>query len=184
MIMDNIPQSLLYPAYRGDMGASEQIRRIKECEERWKKLFGGYEAEIEKFGTALSGIGQCNEDFLNRLERNYLNRVFGNVTKLFGEVDADRIYDTMMALYAGRYDLDYLFDRLATLFGIRLRIVEAGDFRYGERNKDVTKSEIVKLLEMLLPADVYVKVSYAAKSGLGRDLELGKAVLERGFFVL
>ena len=62
--------------------------------------------------------------------------------------------------------------------------MEAIDFRYGEKNEDVSNGEIVELLEMLLPADVYVKVSYAAKSGLGRDLELGKAVLERGFFVL
>lgn len=184
MIMDNIPQSLLYPAYRGDMGASEQIRRIKACEDRWKKLFEGYEAETEKFRAALNGVGQCDEDFLNRLERNYLSRIFGNVTKLFGEVDAGRIYNTMMELYAGRYDLDYLFDRLATLFGIRVRIAEACDFRYGDKNKDVTKGEIVELLEMLLPADIYVKVSYVAKSGLGWDSELGKTVLERGFFVL
>lgn len=184
MIIDNIPQSLLYPAYRSDIKASEQMRRIKACEERWKKLLGGYEAEIENFGAALDGIEQCNEELLNRLERNYLKRIFGNVTKLFGEVDAGRIYDTMMELYAGRYDLDYLFNRLVTLFGVRLRIVEAIDFRYGEKNEDVSNGEIVELLEMLLPADVYVKVSYAAKSGLGRDLELGKAVLERGFFVL
>lgn len=184
MIMDNIPQSLLYPAYRSDIGASEQIRRIKACEERWKKLVEGYEAEIGRFGAALDGMEQCNEDFLNRLERNYLNRIFGNVTRLFGEVDAGRIYDTMMELYVGRYNLDYLFNRLATLFGVRLRIVESCDFKYREMNGNEAGDEIVELLEMLLPADIYVKVSYAAKSGLGRDLELGKAVLERGFFVL
>lgn len=184
MIMDNIPQSLLYPAYRRDIGASEQIRRIKVCEERWKKLFAGYEAEIEKFGDALNGLEQCNEEFLSRLERSYLNRVFGNVAKLFGEVDAGLIYNTMMELYAGRYDLDYLFERLTTLFGVRLQIAEEHDFKYRERNRDAAMDDIVELLEMLLPADIYVKVSYAANSGLGRDLKLGKSVLERGFFVL
>lgn len=31
MILDNIPQSILYPAYRKDIGASEQIRSIKSA---------------------------------------------------------------------------------------------------------------------------------------------------------
>lgn len=184
MILDNIPQSILYPAYRKDIGASEQIRSIKKCQERWRKLFDGYEREIGRFKDNLNGVTLCNKDFLDRLERNYLNRIFGCVTNLFGEVDAGEIYNEMMALYAGRYDLNHLFDRLKTLFGIRLSVVSASDFRYNEKVVGIERDEIATLLEMLLPADVYVKVSYAAKSGLGIDFRLGKGVLESGFFVL
>ena len=184
MIMDNIPQSILYPAYRGDMDASVQIRRIKACEERWKRIFEGYEAEIGKFGSAVSDIGLCGGEFIDGLERNYLNRIFGCVTGLFGEVEAGEIYNRMMELYAGRYDLDYLFDRLGTMFGIRLRIVNADELGYSAKKGNGARDEIVRLLEMLLPADIHVKVSYVAGSGLGRDSELGKVVLEKGFFLL
>lgn len=48
-------------------------------------------------------------------------------------MDAGEIYNEMMALYAGRYDLNHLFDRLKTLFGIRLCVVSADDFRYNEK---------------------------------------------------
>lgn len=184
MIMDNIPQSILYPAYCRDVGASEQIRRIKAYEERWRRMFEGYDVEIERFDAAIADVALCNEGFLDKLERNYLDRIFGSVTKLFGEVDSEVIYNTMMELYAGRYDLDNLFGRLAALFGIRLRVADECEVEYCKMAGENVRGEIIELLKMLLPADIYVKVSYVGRCGLGAGFKLGESVLERGYFVL
>lgn len=184
MIMENIPQSILYPAYSREEEASVQIRRIKAYDERWRRTFELYDVEIARFDAALSDLGLRGDGFLDMFERNYLDRIFGNVTKLFGDVESEKIYNTMMELYAGRYDLDNLFSRLAALFGLRLRVVNECDAEYCTRAGKNVRGEIVELLSMLLPADICVKVSYVGRCGLGADFKLGESVLEKGFFVL